>query len=52
MKRDDITRLIVSRSEKRTRKDEHNRKRGLERLDVYINRKVYQYFIPKVYHLD
>lgn len=36
VKRDDKTRLIVSHSDKRERKDEHNRKRGLERLEKKI----------------
>ncbi len=36
VKRDDKTRLIVSHSDKRARKDEHNRKRGLERLEKKI----------------
>jgi len=36
VKRDDKTRLIVSHSDKRARKDEHNRKKGLERLKKKI----------------
>jgi transposase len=36
LKTDDKTRLIVSYSDKRARKDEHNRKRGLERLEKKI----------------
>lgn len=36
VKRNEKTRLIVSHSDKRARKDEHNRKRGLERLEKKI----------------
>jgi len=38
IKKQDDTRLIVSYSQKRASKDEHNRKRGLKRLEKQINK--------------
>lgn len=37
IKKDPNTRLLISYSQKRARKDEHNRKRGLQRLEKQVN---------------